>query len=135
MSILIVRRALEKRLATMSPAIATAYENAGYTPVAGTPYQRAELLPNTPDNAVMGASVYWERGLFQVTLAYPTGTGSIAAATRAELIRTHFKRGTTLTESGVSVNVTHTPKIHPALIDGDRYCIPISIMYQAQIST
>lgn len=131
----LIRKALEKRLAAMTPAVSTAYENATFTPVTGTPYQRANLLPNTPDNSTQGAGMYFERGLFQVTLCYPQGTGPAAAEARAQLVREWFKRGTSLSEGGITVHVTDTPRIAPALIDGDRYCIAVSIAYQAQIET
>lgn len=135
MSIQTVRVALEKRIASLSPVISISYENATFTPVTGTPYLQVNLLPNTPDNSIMGQAVYFERGIFQVTLAYPLGAGTLAAGSRAQAIRTHFKRGTTLVESGVTVIVTSTPRISPAMIDADRYRVPISIEYQAQIST
>ena len=135
MSLILIRKALEKKLATLTPTIATAYENAPYTPVTGTPYQRINLMPNTPDNSTMGTAIYFERGLFQVMLCYPAGTGPNAAETRAQLIRAHFKRATSMTESSVTVLVTDTPRVSTAMIDGDRYCIPITVHWQAQIST
>jgi hypothetical protein len=135
MSLVLVRKALEKHLAALLPVISIAYENASFTPVVGTPYQKVDLLPNSPDNRVMGASVYWERGVFQVKLMYPQGSGTAAAGARAELLRNHFRRGTTLAESGVNVQITDTPTIHGALNEGDRYAVPVSIYYQAQINT
>lgn len=134
MSIQTVRVALEKRLATLAPAIAIAYENATFTPVNGTPYLQVNLLPNTPDNSTMGQAVYFERGIFQVTLAYPLSAGTLAAGIKAQAVRTHFMRGTTMVEAGITVIVTNTPKIAPAMVDADRYRVPISIEYQAQIS-
>lgn len=135
MSLILVRKALEKRLATLSPALATAYENASFTPVAGAAYQRVNLLPNTPDNSTQGASLYFERGLFQVTVCAPGGTGPAAADAQAQAIRNHFKRGTSLVESGITVNITDTPRQSPGYIDGDRWAVPVSIPFQAQINT
>ncbi len=135
MSIPIIRKALEKKLAALIPAIATAFENAPFTPTAGTPYQRVNLLPNTPDNGTMGSAMYIEVGLFQVTLCYPMGVGPAAAETQAQAVRNHFKRSTSMTESSVTVLVTNTPRVSPAMIDGDRYCIPITVPWQAQVNT
>lgn len=134
MSQVTIRKALEKRLAAMTPALSTAFENVTFTPTAGTPYQRANLLPNTPDNAVQGAAMYFDKGIFQVTLAYPMGSGPNAAETRAQAVRDWFRRGTSLVEGSVTVHVTNTPRISPALIDGDRFCIPVSVPYLAQIN-
>lgn len=135
MSNQIIRRALEKRLAAMSPALATAYENVEFTPTVGTPYQSVNLLPAQPEDAVHGSSIYFERGVFQITLRYPIGTGPAAAEARAQLVRQQFKRGTSMTESGITVLVVGTPVVAPPMSVDDRYCIPISVRFQAQISS
>lgn len=128
-----IRKCFEKRLALMSPALTTEYENTAYTPVVATPYQKTNLLPAAPDNASLGSAYYREIGVFQVTLRYPQGTGAGAAELRAEAIIQHFKRGTSMTEDSQTVLVLRTPTKSPAFMDGDRYCIPISIFYQSEI--
>lgn len=133
MSLVIIRRALEKHLAAMTPAIAIAYENAGFSPQAGIPYQRVNLLPTAPDNSPMSVTNYFEVGIFQVTLVYPSGTGPGAAALRANLLRYHFRRGTTLVEAGVNIRVIRTPAVAGGLIDGGNYNVPVSIRYEAEI--
>lgn len=133
MSIAKVRAALETRLGTLTPALPTAFENAAFTPVAGTPYQRVFLLPATPDNEVLGCDYYREIGILQVSLYYPVNGGPGTAQARAQLLRTHFKRGTTMTSGGVTTTVSATPAIAPAFVDGDRYVIPVSIRYRAEI--
>lgn len=133
MSQVLIAKAFEDRLALMSPALSTASDNVDFTPIVGTPYQDVALLPASPDNSTQGPSHYKEVGLFQVTLCYPKGSGAGAARARAELIKTHFKRGTTMLESGLRIVVMQTPTISPAFIDGDRYKVPVSIFYQADI--
>lgn len=135
MSLSTIRKALEQRLAAMSPALATAYENAVFTPVQGTAYQRVNLLPATPDNSIQGSGGYFERGIFQVTLCYPIGVGPATIEDRAQLVRAQFKRGTTMVQGAVAVLVIDTPSVSPAFIDGDRYCIPVSVPFQAQVIT
>ena len=134
MSIVSIRKALEKHLLALTPAFPTATQNNAFIPTTGVPYQKIHLLPNTPNNAVQGASMYFERGIFQITLLWPTGVGAMAADTRAELIRNHFRRGTSLVESGITVHVTNTPSIASAIPDGDRYAVPVSVYWQAQIN-
>lgn len=133
MSIQKIRAALETRLGTLTPALSTAYENTAFTPVANTPYQRVTLLPATPDNEVLGCDYYREIGIFQVSLYYPVNGGPAAAQARAQLLRTHFKRSTTLTNGGVNTVIAATPAVATAFIEGDRYVIPISIRYRAEI--
>lgn len=135
MSIQLVRRALEKRLAAMLPALATAYQNVAFQPQPGIPYQRSYLMPSDPDNSVAGSRMYFERGIFQVSLMYPAGTGPAAAEARAQAVRDQFKRGTSMTESGITVLVTDTPSIAQGIPDGDRFVVPVSIRFQAQVAT
>jgi hypothetical protein len=134
MSTASIRKALETKLAALSPALATAYENFPFTPANGTPYQEAFLLPGAPNNAEMGAKNYIDVGVFQVTLKYPLGNGPAAAQARADLLKTHFKRGTTMVQDGINVLVIRTPAVAGGFPLGDRYCIPVSIYYQAHIS-
>ncbi|HEX5539899.1 MAG TPA: DUF4128 domain-containing protein [Methylophilaceae bacterium] len=133
MSDTLTRKAFEKRLALMSPPLATAYENVKYVPVNGTPYQKVNLLPGQPENPTLGDDYYREIGVFQITLRYPIETGPAAAEERAEAVIQHFKRSTSMTESGQTVQVIRTPAKAPAFIDVDRYCIPISIYYRTEI--
>lgn len=133
MSIVNIRTALESRLSTMSPALSTAWESVPFTPVTGTPYQQVNLLVNESQNPTIGGSMYRQMGIFQVTLSYPPGTGAKAAASRAEAVRSHFPRGLGLSSGGTNVLIDRTPSIAPAIIDGDRYRIPVSIYFSADI--
>jgi hypothetical protein len=86
MSLEIVRKALEERVATLTPAIAIAYENVTFTPTTGVPYLKANLLPNNPDNSIMGQATYFERGIFQVMACYPLNAGTANAGDKAQAI-------------------------------------------------
>lgn len=130
MTLLAVRAALETALNAMSPALATAWENTPYTPVQGTPYQRVYLLAAQPDNPEMGGHVI-ERGFLQVSLCYPLSTGPADATTRAELIRSTFKRGDAFTASGITTQIERTPEIAPAMIEEDRYVLPVRVRFFA----
>ncbi len=132
MSQVLIRKMLETRLGTMSPALATAYENVSFTTTNGTPFQRVNLLPASPDNTSIGDKHFIEQGIFQVTLCYPSNVGPNAAQARAEAVKAHFKRGTTLVDGSQQLVITRTPSIGPAFVD-DRYNIPITIVYQADI--
>ena len=133
MSIVSIRAALETRLNSMSPALSTAWEGMPFTPVTGTPYQQVNLLLNDAENPTMGDAMYRQSGFLQVLLCYPPGTGAKAAATRAEAVRSHFPRGLGLTSGGINVLIDLTPSIAPAIIDGDRYRIPVTIYFRADI--
>lgn len=134
MSALKVRNALETALNAMSPALASAWENSAYIPVAGTPYQRVTLLLAEPVNAEIGRSgLYMEQGFMQVDLAYPLNAGAGAATARAELIRSTFYRGASFTASGVTVTIERTPEIMPGRVEEDRFTVPVRIRFYAHI--
>ncbi|MBO9602544.1 MAG: hypothetical protein J7496_08560 [Novosphingobium sp.] len=134
MSAALIRSALETALAAMSPAMATAYENAPFTPVNGTPYQRAYTLFADPDDAEMTGRVFWERGIFQVNLFYPLNVGTAAASARIEALRDTFPRGASFENGGVTVTIRLTPSIGNAQSEPDRFMIPIRIPFSAQIT-
>lgn len=133
MSIVSVRTALETKLNNITPALATAWENIPYTPATGTAYQRAWLLTATPGNPTMGDAYYREQGVLQVTLYYPLQTGTGTAAARAELIRTTFKRGTSMVSGTVTVIVDRTPEIMTGRVEDDRWALPVRIRWFAGI--
>ena len=133
MSIVSIRAALETKLNTITPALATVWENIGYTPVAGIAYQAAYILPADTENPTMGDDFHRELGLFQVSLFYPVQAGTATAAARAELIKTAFKRGTSMVSGTVTVRINRTPSIGQGRVDGDRWHIPVKIQYFADI--
>jgi len=133
MSLASIRQALETALNAITPSLATAWENKAFTPVTGTPYQAAYLLPAEPDNVEIGPG-YTERGIFQVNLFYPKDKGAKDAAARAILIRDTFPFGASLTSGGVTVHIIATPEIGVARPDGDRFMVPVRIRWNSRIS-
>lgn len=134
MSQLVVRAALQKHLRALVGAdMGLAMENSGYSPVVGQPYLRVRLMPATPDNSVAGSS-YFETGVFEVQAMYPKGIGSGEAEAMAQSIRNHFRRMTMLNEAGVNVLVMATPAIAQGMPVDDRFAVPVSVTYRAQIN-
>jgi len=132
MSTVNIRAALETALNNITPSIAQAWENAAFTPVAGTPYQQVNILFAEPDNVEYGRT-YRELGYLQIKLMYPLKNGSLTAITRAELIRSTFYRGASFTSSGVTVVIDKTPEISAGSVEGDRWAIPVKIRFFANI--
>jgi len=133
MSIVSVRSALQAELDGMSPSLVTAWENFKYDPVDGTPYQAAYLLPSV-ENPTMGDNYHRLIGVFQINLYYPLKEGTATAEARAELIKTTFKRGTSMTSGGITTRIERTPEILQGRVDGDRWMIPIKIRWFAGVN-
>jgi hypothetical protein len=127
-----IRAALETALAAMSPPLATAYENAPFAPVSGTPYQAVAILFARPDNTENTAG-HIELGYMQVTLRYPANAGPGAAGARAELIRTAFPRARSITSGGVTTTISDTPEIRPGYADADRWAVDVIVRFFAQL--
>jgi hypothetical protein len=133
MSIVIIKKALEKKLAEIQPSIDTAYEAVSFKPVVDSPYQRVQLVPRTPENPTIGDSYYREVGELQIFLAYPSNKGTAEVLARANLVQQHFARGTAITEDGLVVIITRTPHITGNSISGDRVIVPVIIRYSVEI--
>ena len=133
MSLVLIKKALEKKLLQLDAVIETAYESVSFKPTNGVPYQRVQLIPRIPSNPTMGSNHYREIGEFQVLLAYPSNNGTLDVLTKAESIQQHFARGTTITESSIQVIITRTPQIVGAQVLGDRVLVPVIIKYLVDI--
>jgi hypothetical protein len=130
-----IRIALETHLDAITPALATQWENDSLfvPPDADTPYQASFFMPAEPDNEEMGSTHYTELGVYQVSLFYPLKGGQADARTRAGLIRSAFKRGTSLTNAGVTVTVQRTPMVGQGSRDGEMWFVPVRIRWFANI--
>lgn len=135
MSLVSIRTALLRQLSSISPTLPTAWENSKFEPVSGSAWQRVDILPAPPENTSIGTvNVVYESGIFQVLCKYPLNNGPNDATRRAELIKTSFPRGLSLTCDGVTLHIEKTPEIAPALPPSDGwYTIPVSIPYYAHI--
>lgn len=133
MSLESIRIALETQLATITPVLVTAWENNAYISIEGTPYQQVWLLPATPDNPTMGDDHYREQGLLQVSLKYPLLTGPALITARAELIRSAFKRGTSLTSGSITVRISSTPEIGIGQEENGWWVVPVRIRWFADV--
>ena len=129
MSQLKIRAALESALASLTPAIDTAYQNTTYKPVTGREYQEVYLLPAEPDNQSLGDGSRQERGIFQVNLMFPKGQHPLPAGARAEMIQALFRRGASFTKDDVTVQIERTPQIAGGSEEDDRWKVPVKIRW------
>ena len=124
--------ALETALVAASGSITTAWENVDFAPPdAG--YQVASILFAEPDNPTLGPAFFRQRGMMQVQLRYPLGTGKQAAVTRAEALRAAFNRGLTFAASGITVVIERTPEIATGYSDDNRFIVNVRVRFFANI--
>jgi hypothetical protein len=133
-STLAIRQAFEQRLATLLPVIDTAYENVAFVPALDTtPYQESYLIPATPDNSVLSGHYVREMGIFQVAVMYPLMVGVGDAEARVAAIVALFPRGLVMTNVGITITVEATPAVAHGFRDRDRWRVPVSVRYRAEI--
>lgn len=133
MSRALIRAALESRLATWAaarvPSLPIAWENAKAAPT--LPYLRVNLLPastTAPDLAALSRTY---RGVFQITVVAPIDIGPALADAIVGELETLFPAALTLTQSGLSIQITDPASAAPALQDDDSYRVPVSLLYRA----
>lgn len=127
MSLEIIARAIEKRIAGLTPAVDFAPENGTYVVKSGTPYQQLQYLGQVNDAPTIAAGYNRTAILYQVTVCYPSGQGAVMARKRADAVAALFKKGTVMVESGLRVEINFEPDIFPALTPPGWFCIPVQI--------
>ena len=132
MAVLETQRGLIKHLNLLLPNLPTAYEGLSFTPPSGI-YQRLQFRINPPDDPVLGTGYYRERMEMQIFVNAPTNKGTGEALSRAQLLRTHFKKGTTISESGILIHILETPQISGTVALGDRIICPVLIDVIAEV--
>lgn len=134
--------ALKARMAslTLSPVLPVAFTNESFTPPSsGTPerpgnYLAVQHLKNDPDVATLGSTGKTRhRGIFQIMLHCRKNQDFAVATEIAGDVADHFKLGTAMTSSGVTVRVEAPPSVGSDISDADEPLmqIPISIRWSA----
>jgi hypothetical protein len=132
MAIIQVKRAAERRLATLTPSVTTAYEGVTFEPPASM-YQRVQFTIRSPQDPVLGTGFHREIVSMQVFVVAPTNKGTAEVINRAELVREHFKKGTVFTEGNVHIHVLRTPQVAGTTIASGMIACPVLIELVAEV--
>lgn len=111
MTIQKIQRAAERRLATISPSVPTAYEGVSFTPPSTGLYQRVSFDIRPPDDPTFGTGFHREQILMKVFIVGQPNQGRADVLARAELVRDLFAKGTFFIEDGIRIHVLRTPQI------------------------
>ena len=128
-----IKRACEKHLAALVPSVVTAYEGVNFDAPSNAMYQRCQFTISPPDDPVFGTGYHRERVQFQVFVVDPLGKGTTDALQRAELIRLHFAKGTTLVEGTTPLHVLTTPQIAGNSVSQGKVIVPVLIDLVAEV--
>lgn len=126
-----ITRAIAARLATLTGGWPIAYPNLPYEPTVGTDYLRLSFIPALTEQADLGTNGRnVNLGIAQIDVFNAGQDGWSEAFDKADAIAEHFKRGTKLSNGGVTVTIEQVEIAAPLNIDG-WYQLPVSINYRA----
>lgn len=124
-----VAAALATRLATLG--LPTQWENSQFTPTANQTYLVEAFLPAaTVAVGIASTSSDELLGIYQVMVMSPRGATKGPGIAAAEQVLAAFPRGLRITRNGVTVTIQRS-YLGPALMQNDRWAIPVSIDYRA----
>lgn len=127
-----ILEAFLSRLSSLSltPAMEVAWPDKPFDPPEQG-YLRATHVPNTVTQVTLGdAGQNRYRGIYQVSVFWKRGATEIVAREKADLVAAHFKRGTTLSNGGLSIRIYTPPVVAQTFEDGPYTQTPVTIRYQ-----
>lgn len=124
-----IRAAFVTKLQAFTSLPSVAWENVPFTPVAGVTYIAPFLLTGEPTQAEIGTNgANRHVGVYQISIYAPAGNGLLTVGALRDALIDHFKRGTQLTYSDVTVRIQKAYS-GPMLSETDRVHIPITIRW------
>lgn len=107
-----IAKVLRDHLATMPSVPSIATEGVDYKPTANVPFIAEYALGGAQQTPTLGDDSSYIRGVYQLTVNTPKGSGKWGMLTLVDSVMSHFNKGLVVTRSGVKVtvtNVTRTP--------------------------
>lgn len=131
-----ITQLFETKLAVVASALnlKIAMENIVFEPDKNI-YLRSHILPARTDVIDLAGTMKVYKGVFQVDIVAPAGTGKTKAGNIADSIIEAFPNNLELSEREFTVWIDGEPNRMRALSDSMRYLIPVSIDYRANTTT
>lgn len=132
MSNVVIQQALEARLQEFAAArsIPVFWENEiTQQPDPESAYLIPYFIPNVTDSIDLQQRTKVYQGIFQITVVWPAGMGTIGAKQLAEDVADHFPNGW---DAGV-VFTDRPTTVAGGLLEDVSYNVPVSVYYRAHI--
>jgi Bacteriophage related domain of unknown function len=131
-----IRGALTTRANTTSgiPS-AKSYEGERYVPTVGTEFIAYTLLPTQERPSSIGqAGLTLRQGLFQISLHYPSGSGTGTAESIADAVKSNFVPGTYLTQGDTTVRIRYAER-SACRVDAEWVIVDVTIGWDLHTAT
>ena len=125
-----ITKALRDHLSTMANVPAIATEGVSFTPTTGTPFIAEFALGGNQNAPTLRGHDAYIRGVYQVTVNTPKGSGKWQLLQLTDSIMNHFNKSLVLTRNGVKITITSVSR--SAIIQGDAWqSVAVSVYYTA----
>lgn len=105
------------------------FENMNFEPNSGITWVRSFLIPLTERiSSLSSNNIIIGRGLYQVDINIPTGSGTAEADELADKIKNTFKPGFRFTNSNTNVIISYAER-QSGFTDGAWYRVPVTISW------
>jgi hypothetical protein len=116
---------------TLDPPLAVAWPNVSFAkPVEG--YLRVNHMPNISQRiAINSTSAHRRMGVLQLDIFKPKNEGPSYALAAADAVAEWFGTDLKLRSGAVTVRITKSPDVIPAMPDDTHWMVPVVVQYES----
>ncbi|MFU2317795.1 DUF4128 domain-containing protein [Rahnella sp. PCH160] len=135
MSQQVITQLLEARLGEWAEAqgLQVAFDNIGFSPPDGI-YLESHVMPATTAAIDLSRQAMVFRGVYQINIIAPAGTGKSAGGLIAEQLIQLFPENQEMSDVGLTCYINSVPSAFAGISTETSYTIPVSMSYRADIS-
>lgn len=130
-----ITQLLETRLSEWAEAqgLQVAFDNIGFSPPDGI-YLQSHVMPATTTAIDLSRQAKVFRGVYQINIIAPAGTGKSAGGLIAEQLIQLFPENQEMSDGVLTCFINSVPSAFAGISSDTSYTIPVSMSYRADIS-
>ncbi|WP_112288428.1 DUF4128 domain-containing protein [Rahnella sp. AN3-3W3] len=130
-----ITQLLETRLSEWAEAqgLQVAFDNIGFSPPDGI-YLQSHVMPATTTAIDLSRQAKVIRGVYQINVIAPAGTGKSAGGLIAEQLIQLFPENQEMSDGVLTCFINSVPSAFAGISSDTSYTIPVSMSYRADIS-
>lgn len=130
-----ITQLLEARLSEWAEAkgLKVAFDNIEFSPPDGI-YLESHVMPATTVTIDLSRQAKVFRGVYQINVIAPAGTGKSAGGLIAEQLIQLFPENQEMSDFGLTCYINSAPSAFAGITTDTSYTIPVSMSYRADIS-